>query len=282
MRPLLKAIRTQNRLKPVKLELREVTEIARGPDIPLPYREVDGRIVEEPVLAAQRAESKEAFRRVFVRQLELTPRKEVFIFVHGYHNSFADASFALGRALALPRAYRCTDRLFLASRVPGVVRLHLRSGVERVHDLPPAIAPGSGRELPEVEKIHLIAHSRGTDVAVAALRELTIAARAAGIDPKEKYKIHNLVLAAPDLDLQVATQRIVGDKLPLSVRRFTVYTSPEDKAIGSPAGSLRARAAASAPSARNSWRAPPRQWWITAPRTSPSSNSRGPRTSWAR
>jgi esterase/lipase superfamily enzyme len=34
-----------------------------------------------------------------------------------------------------------------------------------------------------------------------------------------------------DLDLQVATQRIVGDKLPLSVHRFTVYTSPEDKAI---------------------------------------------------
>ncbi|MEE8251514.1 MAG: alpha/beta hydrolase, partial [Gemmatimonadales bacterium] len=84
---------------------------------------------------------------------------------------------------------------------------------------------------PEVEKIHLIAHSRGTDVALAAVRELTIAARAAGIDPREKYKIHNFVLAAPDLDLQVATQRIVGDKIPLSVHRTTVYTSPEDKAI---------------------------------------------------
>jgi len=85
---------------------------------------------------------------------------------------------------------------------------------------------------PEVEKIHLIAHSRGTDVAVAAMREITIAARAAGIDPVEKYKIHNLVLAAPDLDLQVATQRIGGDKLAMSVNRFTIYSSPADKAIG--------------------------------------------------
>jgi esterase/lipase superfamily enzyme len=85
---------------------------------------------------------------------------------------------------------------------------------------------------PEVEKIHLIAHSRGTDVALAAVRELTIAARAAGINPREKYKIRNLVLAAPDLDVEVATQRITGDYLGYSVDRFTVYTSPADKAIG--------------------------------------------------
>ena len=78
--------------------------------------------------------------------------------------------------------------------------------------------------VPEVEKIHLIAHSRGTDVAVAALRELSIEAHAAGIDPREKLKIHNLVLAAPDLDLQVAQQRIVGDKLAQSVDRMTLCT----------------------------------------------------------
>ena len=33
-------------------------------------------------------------------------------------------------------------------------------------------------------------------------------------------------------DLQVALQRIVGDQLPLSVHRFTIYSSPEDEAIG--------------------------------------------------
>ena len=30
----------------------------------------------------------------------------------------------------------------------------------------------------------------------------------------------------------VAIQRIDGDKLPLSVNRFTIYTSPDDRAIG--------------------------------------------------
>ena len=64
------------------------------------------------------------------------------------------------------------------------------------------------------------------------MRELSIAARAAGINPREKYKIHNLVLAAPDLDVEVATQRIAGDHLGFSVDRLTIYTSPADKAIG--------------------------------------------------
>jgi esterase/lipase superfamily enzyme len=229
---LVEASRVQRRLGTVKLELREVTEIARGPEIPLPFREVDGRIVEEPVLAAQRAESKEVFRRVLARQLELTPRKEVFIFVHGYNNSFADAAFAmaelwhfLGR-IGVPIVYTWP------AGYPGIFgytydRESSEFTVYHFRSLLRLIA-----SYPEVERIHLIAHSRGTDVAVAAVRELSIEARAAGINPREKYKIHNLVLAAPDLDLEVATQRILGDKLSLSVNRLTVYSSPEDKAIG--------------------------------------------------
>ena len=229
---LLAASRVQRRLRPVKLELREVTEIARGPKIPIPFKEVNGRIVEEPHLAAQRAESKEVFRRAIVRQLEFTPRKEVFIFVHGYHNSFDDAAFAmaelwhfLGR-IGVPIVYTWPAGL------PGLFgytydRESSEFTIYHFRSLLRLIA-----SYPEVEKIHLIAHSRGTDVAVAAVRELTIESRAAGIDPKEKYKIHNLVLAAPDLDLEVATQRILGDKISLSVDRFTIYSSPEDKAIG--------------------------------------------------
>jgi esterase/lipase superfamily enzyme len=229
---LLGASRMQRRLEPVKLELREVTEIVRTPDVPLPFREVDGRIVEEPSLAAQRAEASEAFRRVLVRQLELTPRKEVFIFVHGYHNSFADASFAmaelwhfLGR-IGVPIIYTWP------AGHPGLFgyTYDRESSEFTVYHLRTVL--GMIASYSEVEKIHLIAHSRGTDVAVAAVRELTIGARAAGINPREKYKIHNLVLAAPDLDLQVAAQRIIGEKLALSAHRFTAYTSPEDKAIG--------------------------------------------------
>ena len=229
---LLEASRTQRRLKPVKLELREVTELVRGPNTPLPYALVDGKVVQEPTLVAQSEAAAEAFRSALVKQLALTPRKEVFIYVHGYRNTFENAAFAmaelwhfLGR-IGVPIIYTWP------AGYPGLFgyTYDRESSEFTIYHLREVL--GFIASFPEVEKIHLIAHSRGTDVAVAAVRELTLLARGAGIDPRKKYKIHNLVLAAPDLDLQVATQRIAGDQLVLSVNRFTIYTSPADKAIG--------------------------------------------------
>ncbi len=78
----------------------------------------------------------------------------------------------------------------------------------------------------------MIAHSRGTDVAVSAFRELVIWARGAGLDPREYFKIKNFVLAAGDLDMQVVSQRIAAERLALAVDQATLYSSPDDKAIG--------------------------------------------------
>ncbi|MGB5457102.1 MAG: alpha/beta hydrolase [Gammaproteobacteria bacterium] len=229
---LVAASRTQSRLKPVHLKLREVTELIRGPNTPLPYALKDGKVVYEPKLLAQRQAAAEAFHSALVKQLALTPRKEVFIYVHGYNNTFDDAAFAmaelwhfLGR-IGVPIIYTWP------AGHPGLFgyTYDRESSEFTVYHLREVL--GFMASFPEVDKIHLIAHSRGTDVAIAAVRELTLLARGAGIDPREKYKIHNLVLAAPDLDVQVATQRIAGDMLELSVNRFTVYTSPADQAIG--------------------------------------------------
>jgi esterase/lipase superfamily enzyme len=229
---LLAASRTRPRPEPVKVEMREVSEIARTPDAPLPFREVDGKIVEEPKLAAQRSQAVDVFRSYLLRQLELTPRKEVFVFVHGYNNTFEDACFAMGELwhflgrIGVPLVYTWPAGYpglfgYTYDRESSEFTIyHLRMVLTRI------------ASFPEVEKIHLISHSRGTDVALAAVRELTIAARAAGLDPRKELKLHNFILAAPDLDLQVAAMRIVGDRIPLSAHRVTIYTSPEDKAIG--------------------------------------------------
>jgi esterase/lipase superfamily enzyme len=229
---LLEASQTQRRLKPVALNVRAVKEIVRSPNLPIPYKYVEGTIVERADLVARLEAARNVFRRALVKQLELTPRKEVFIYVHGYDNSFDDAAFAmaelwhfLGRIgvpviYTWPAGYPGLFGYTYDRESSEFTVYHLREVLEFISSFP------------EVEKIHLIAHSRGTDVAVAALRELTIGARAAGIDPREKFKIDNLVLAAPDLDVQVATQRIMGDKLELSVNRLTVYASPADEAIG--------------------------------------------------
>jgi esterase/lipase superfamily enzyme len=86
-------------------------------------------------------------------------------------------------------------------------------------------------QCPQVEHISILAHSRGTDVLLTALRELTIAIRAAGGDPMEELRLRNVVLAAPDLDLGITMQRVGAERLSVSAERFTVYTSSDDKAI---------------------------------------------------
>lgn len=53
----------------------------------------------------------------------------------------------------------------------------------------------------EIEKMHLLAHSRGTDVVMPALRELVIEVRATGVDSRDVFKIENIVLAEPDIDV---------------------------------------------------------------------------------
>jgi esterase/lipase superfamily enzyme len=229
---LVEASRTQQRLKEVPLKRRELTEIIRGPNSPLPYTEVDGKIIEDPEYLAAQMAVKERFRQEIVRHLARTPRKEIFIFVHGFHNDFNDAAFAMAELwhfmgrIGIPLIYTWP------AGHPGLFgytydRESSEFTVFHFREVIRFLAT-----FPEVERINIIAHSRGTGVAIAALRELTIAARARGENPREKFKIHNFVLAAPDLDTQVAQQRLVGDHLAISADRFTIYSSPADKAIG--------------------------------------------------
>ena len=85
---------------------------------------------------------------------------------------------------------------------------------------------------PEVDNLHIIAHSRGCDVATSALRELFIEIRGSGREPRDVLKIENLVLAAPDLDMEVVQQRLGAERFSVALNRLTIYLNAHDKAIG--------------------------------------------------
>ena len=87
-------------------------------------------------------------------------------------------------------------------------------------------------EIPELKKIHIVAHSRGTDVISTALREMIIAERNQGKDPKRSLKIANLVMAAPDLDFAVVRQRLIAEGFGASIGQITVYMNQSDTALG--------------------------------------------------
>ena len=105
------------------------------------------------------------------------PDLNPIIFVHGYNNDFTDSVRTIGNLWhfmgrqGVPIAYTwpagagglagyTTDRESCEFTI-----FHLKTFLE---DLAAD---------PEIEKIHILAHSRGTDVSVTAVRELAIAAR---------------------------------------------------------------------------------------------------------
>jgi esterase/lipase superfamily enzyme len=168
---------------------------------------------------------------LLTERLAQTPAKDVYLFVHGVNNSFDDAVFRaaevwhfLGRT-GVPVVYSWPAgyggiRGYAYDRESGEFTVyHFKNFLRTV------------ASCPAVERVHLVAHSRGTDVAIAALRELNIAYQAQGKDTRQELKLENVVLAAPDLDEEVFLQRFVAENLLRAAGRTTIYASPRDKAI---------------------------------------------------
>lgn len=164
-------------------------------------------------------------------RLAQSEQKDVFVYVHGVNNAFdynvfriAELWHFMGR-VGVPIAYSWPAGLggirgYAYDRESGEFTVfHLKQFLRTL-----AACPG-------VERIHIIAHSRGTDVAISALRELHVACQAQGKSTQEELKLENLVLAAPDLDEDVFVQRFVAENLLRAAKRTTIYASRRDKVI---------------------------------------------------
>ncbi len=215
-----------------RVNMVSVSELGRFPATPYLFRIVGENDVKlDPAVIVERKQTLASARNELVRRLARTPRKQVYIFVHGMANTFvhavqrtAEGWHFLGRE-GIPIAYTWPAGKggflnYAYDRESGEFTIfHLK---QFIHFL---------ASVPELEKIHMIAHSRGTDVTMTALRELLIEARAAGVDARQKLKIGNVVLVAPDLDFEVSMQRLVAEALGSVFERLTIYTNAEDNAI---------------------------------------------------
>lgn len=204
-------------------------------------------------LAAEQAD----FYKVMDRWLDHTDRKEVLVFVHGYNNEFDDAAIRMaqtwhfGGRLGVPIVFTWPAgsgglKGYAYDRESGEFAVvHLKM-------LLWALANN-----PKVDRVHLISHSRGTDVASTALRELhgeirgyqmgmidvpwmgmrnaqaAVEGSFDDVPPTWQFlKLETLVLAAPDLDLDVFIQRFFGENVIRAAHRTVIYFSESDKAIG--------------------------------------------------
>ncbi len=218
--------------KPIPLALTGIDERGHYPQLAAMVQ-VDGKWVESPQEIAAHAKTREDVHRLLSERLALTPRKELFVFVHGYNNTFASSAF---RAAQI---WHFTGRGGVAVMYSWPAGSSgLLQGYTRDRESGEFANPHLKRFLrdlaacPDVQKINLICHSRGTDVLGTAVRELSNEYRAAGKDPRTELKIGQFVLAAPDIDLDVFVERFGSDRVGFVAEQITIYASPNDKAIG--------------------------------------------------
>ncbi len=215
------------------LTVRSITELGRLAPTPLPVVERDGRFVDDPAAVAEQQELGERFRDEVRRRLALTPVPDAFVYVHGFQNSFNYAAGVItefwhfGGRLGVPILYSWP------AGSPGLLKGYTydrESGEFTVLHLKQFIRALA--LVPELRRIHVVAHSRGTDVAASALREMVIEERGAGRVARESFKIGHVILASPDADLDVVSQRFEGERFFLAAEHVTVYVSSRDRAIG--------------------------------------------------
>lgn len=190
---------------------------------------VNGQLVVTGL--AERDREEDIARAIIGNEMANQSYHDVYLFVHGFNNTFDDAVLRmaglwhyLGRR-GLPVVYT-----WPAGRGGPFGYFYDReSGEFTIYSLKRTLKVLASS--PQVQRVHLIAHSRGTDVVTSALRELNIEYVAAGLNPQKELKLDTLVLAAPDLDRDVFRQRFLTENLLGIARQSVLYCSTDDAAL---------------------------------------------------
>lgn len=247
---LIRESTTTERTLRVNLSLGPTKELGRFPRIP--YELVAGLtgMSRLPTVVEAHEKAKGELQAEIARRLDAAPRKEVMLYVHGYHASFEDAAITTAELCHfLGRDFVCAMFSWPAGGRRGALfgyNVDRESGEYAVEDLLKTIRIIA--QTPGVQRVHLLAHSRGTDILATALAELSVEAYALGETLAHQFKVGNVILTAPDIDADVALAKIFkvfsDPDLPFDGRanpgaalkpspefKVTIYASPNDKAL---------------------------------------------------
>jgi esterase/lipase superfamily enzyme len=165
-----------------------------------------------------------AFVQALRQQIASAPSRDVFIFVHGFNNSFEDTA-------------RRTAQLAYDLDFDGTPMMYSwpSQGTTTAYAIDEATAGIAGRRMAEfldtvvsqsgAQRIHLIAHSMGNRVLIEALQ--TYLARRA-LDKRQGI-FGQIVFTAPDVDRDYFVDAL--ESLASAAERVTLYASDNDYAL---------------------------------------------------
>ena len=175
-------------------------------------------------LTSGRALTPDRFREEISTHLSgrVGSNRDVLVYVHGFNTSLEEARFRLAQIVADAR-FGGVPVLFTWPSQANV--LSYVSDKERAtasRDALEALMRDMS-EVPGVGRVHVLAHSMGSWLAMEALRENAIAGRA-----DLGGKLGDVMLAAPDIDLGVFRQQMarIG-----GVAKVSIFSSQDDRAL---------------------------------------------------
>ncbi len=229
---LLAQSNLQERSADLTYVLEQVDEQGRFPLSPYKFKIVEDRLQIDEEILERKSFHENRLNSQINQRLKNSNKKDVILFVHGFNNTFNESVFTLAGiwhfmkrqgvpvVYSWPAAAKGFNAYFADKESGQFTIFHLKETLRLLF------------KNPEIEKIHIIAHSRGTDVVTTTLRELIIENRASGGNPRKDLRIENLILAAPDLDFGIIKQRLMAEQFGPAFGKITIYTSQEDSALG--------------------------------------------------
>ncbi len=175
-------------------------------------------------LRADRIELPEA-KAIFHKRIAASRAHHALVFVHGYNTRFEEAVYRFAQ-VAHDSGADVTPVLFTwPSRGKALEYLYDRESANYSRDGLEALLQALADD-PKVSEVSILAHSLGNYVAVEALRQMAIRDR--GLPGK----IKNIMLASPDIDVDVFRREVAEIENGHKPAPITLFVSQDDKALG--------------------------------------------------
>jgi esterase/lipase superfamily enzyme len=167
------------------------------------------------------AQAKSSFNARVAR----TPGHKVLIFVHGYNTRFEEAVYRFAQIVHDARVDVAPVLFTWPSGGNVVDYVYDRDSAMYSRDALEAVLQALTNN-PNVGSISILAHSMGNYLTVETLRQMSIR------DHGLPTKIRDVMLASPDIDVDVFRRQIAEIDASPRTTEFTLFVSRDDKALG--------------------------------------------------
>ena len=203
------------RSSPTDLKLGPTKELGRYPRIPYAVEVTPEGLTRASAAVDAHEAANRALQTEIARRLALSPRKEIVLYIHGVSNTFSEAAFTMGELCHfLGREFVCAIFTWPAGGKHGILfgyEEDYESSTFAVEHLRKAIRTIA--DTPGLERIHILAHSRGTDVLATALSELSFESYMQQTTLPRRIKLGNVVLHGTGSGYRGCSGKDPGDNL---------------------------------------------------------------------